>query len=248
MLGDGCLSCYSPKDRKQRKVIVITGSIYDDRGFFEQVLVPLLESLTQNSVKIKDKKYCGALEIHISDKNLFNKIESFSFPVGKKGASLSIPKIFYKKDLLKYILKGFLATDGSLVITKNPNKYYPRLEGNGISQKLIRQIVNYSVSIGMEGYFYKSRRKNEDPSWNAQQSYRFQFNGIKNLLIFNEKIGFANPKHHKKFTKFLRYSEDYNNKIKNLPSHKQKVAGEGVNQIFYGNMAQGGIEPPTSSS
>jgi len=234
MLGDGCLSCYHPKDRKEKKVIVITGNIHDDRDFFEFVVVPLLKSLTQNSVKIKNKAYCGTIEIHISDKELFNKINLFSFPIGKKGTSLFIPKIFYEKNLVKYVVQGFFATDGSLVLTKNGNKFYSRVEGNGISKELIKQIVEYLVKVSMHGYFYEAKRKKIDLRWGPrQQPYRFQFNGKENLILFKNLVGFANPKHKRRHRKFLRYSEAYDNKIKGLPSKKQKAAGEEINIVFY---------------
>jgi len=226
LLGDGCLCCYYPKDRKQRKVIAITGNFYDDRNFFEIIIVPLLGSLTNNSIKIKDKQYTGTIEIHIFDIILFNKIESLNFPVGKKGTNLFIPKVFYKKNLIKYIVQGFMATDGSLVLTKNPNKFYPRIEAVGISPNLIKQITNYLNSIGMKGQFYMAKRNKIDMGnkWGLrQQAYRFQFNGMRNLLLFNELISFVNPKHKKKFDKFIEYSREYDDLMFGIPTKQQKI-------------------------
>jgi hypothetical protein len=215
-------------------VIVITGSIYDDHEFFEFVLVPLLKLLTKNSIKIKKKEYCGTIEIHISDKKLFSKIKSFDFPIGKKGPSIFISEYFYRNNLVKYVIQGFFSTDGSLVITKNPNKFYPRIEGNGISKELIKQIANYLISIGMKGYFYEAKRKKKDLRWdNIHQTYRFQFNGKDNLVLFNDLIGFVNPKHKKRSDIFLEYSKKYDDSIKGIPSSKQRIIGKEVNKIFY---------------
>jgi len=207
LLGDGCLSCYKVKERKStKKVIVFTGHKQDDKEFYELILIPLLRSLTDNSVKLKERNNVNVIEIHLFDITLFNRISALGFPVGKKGIILEIPIYFYEKDLIRYIVQGFIATDRSLVITRNPNKFYPRIEGNGIFPKLIKQISDHLNSIGMGGYFYEAKRVSWNDQYNRQQPYRFQFNGVKNLLLFERLIGFVNPKHYKKFLKFLEYS------------------------------------------
>lgn len=226
MLGDGCLS-YCETKRKSGKIrelfiICITGSLRDDRTFFENILVPLFKSFGRKSVTIKERKYCGAIEINFLDKNLFDRIKSYGFPVGKKGPSIFIPKYFYNNNLVKYVVAGFMATDGSLVLTKNPNKYYPRVEANSISKTLIEQIHEFLVSMGMNGAFYLAKRKNVNSLYNVQQQYRFQFNGLKNLLLFQETIGFANPKYEEKFLNFMKYETEYKRKIKGIPSQEQK--------------------------
>jgi hypothetical protein len=113
-----------------------------------------------------------------------------------------------------------MATDGSLVLTKNHNKYYQRIEVNSISNKLIRQLTDYMSSISMNGNFYLAKRKNLGLNYNNQQQYRFQFNGKDNLLLFEELIGFANPKHQKKFENFLEYDKKYNLSINGVSSQK----------------------------
>ncbi|MBD3253300.1 hypothetical protein GF386_06205 [Candidatus Pacearchaeota archaeon] len=235
LLGDGCLSCYPCKNRKNKtRVILITGNKIDDKPFFEKVLIPLLKSLIKNSVKIKERIDQNIIDIPFFDKGLFNKLSLLGFLIGKKGASLFVPKDIYDKDLLRYVTQGFMATDGSLVLTKNPNKYYPRIEGNGISPILIRQITDYLIGIGMNGYFYEAKRNFNKVKWRVvQQQFRFQFNGLSNVLLFEEKIGFINPKHRMKFLRFLEYSKEYDSKIRGISSKKQKRTGENVNEIYY---------------
>lgn len=223
MLGDGCLSQYKTKDANEKFAIVITGSLMDDHKFFENILVPLLNSFGRKSVTIKERMDYGAIEINFSDKILFDKIRYYGFPTGKKGPNVNIPKYFYDNNLIKFIVAGFMATDGSLVLTKNPNKYYPRIEANGISQTLIQQIYAFLVSIGMNGGFYLAKRKHINSPYNVQQQYRFQFNGKKNLLTFDDQVGFVNFKHETKFSNFLIYDEKYERKIKGVASQKQKL-------------------------
>ncbi len=90
----------------------------------------------------------------------------------------------------------------------------------------------------MEGSFYEAKRnKPYDRGGIRQQQYRFQFNGKRNLLLFNELIGFVNPKHQLKFDRFIIYDKIYLPKLRDT-----------LNQRFMENMAALGVEPRTSSS
>ncbi|MAG39629.1 hypothetical protein CMI41_01535 [Candidatus Pacearchaeota archaeon] len=218
LLGDGCLSHYFGKDKKEYFTVTITGHNPDDLPFYKEVIAPLLFSFGRRSASIKRRKDCNAIEFNFSNKSIFAKVASYGFPVGKKGAKLFIPKEFYEKGLVGFVVAGFVATDGSLVLTKNPNKYYPRVEGNGICRVLIKEITDYLVSQGLFGKFYRSkRRQGSNFGYGAKLPWRFQFNGKKNLILFNEKIGFANPKHYRKFLNFLRYDEEYDKNIRGTP-------------------------------
>jgi hypothetical protein len=249
LIGDGCLShCVS--NGKNYFILSITGNYYDDKPFYNSVVIPLVNSLRdgRKPIKFRDRQNYGKIEINFSDKELFSKISSLGFPVGKKGPDLIIPSIFYKRGLLKYIIQGFFATDGSLVLTKNPNKFYPRIEAHTIHKDLIKQIHTYLTTLGMVGHFYFCKSK-PDPRWKVvQDQYRFQFNGKKNLLVFEEKIGFVNPKHKKKFLNFLEYSKKYDGGIKGVSSKNTEPIREPINYDFIRKMAALGVEPRTPSS
>ena len=216
MLGDGCLSLVNGN----KKFISITGSLDDDLPFYKEVISLLLNEFRGKDTNIKFRKDCRAIDFNFTDKNLFELIASNGFPIGKKGPNLIIPEVFYEDNLLKYIVQGFFATDGSLVLTKNPNKFYPRIESQVIHGKLLNQIVDYLKKIGMNGRCYDCGIDFNSHWKNTQRKYRFQFNGKKNLLLFNENIGFVNPKHIIKFNNFLRYDEEYDTNIKGIPSSK----------------------------
>lgn len=222
MLGDGCLSLFN----KRTKFITITGSSKDDLPFFREIISPVLKRFRGKDTNIKFRKDCNAIEFNFTDFNLFDFIYSVGFPIGKKGTEILIPKIFYEKNLMRYITQGFMATDGSLVLTKNPNKYYPRIESMAICKNVLKQIYDYLCLLGMNGAFYLAKSKPYYKWKNVQERYRFQFNGKQNLLIFNEKVGFVNPKHIKKFINFMEYDKKY---VRN-------------------NMATLGVEPRTPSS
>ena len=244
LLGDGCLSLVNGK----KKYIAITGSSQDDLPFFKEIIAPILKKLRGKETNIKFRKDCNAIEFNFADYQLFDFIHSLGFPVGKKGTDIEISKIFYDKDLVKYVVQGFMATDGSLVLTKNPNKYYPRIESMAICKNVLRQIYDYFHSIGMNGAFYLAKSKPYYKFKNVQTRYRFQFNGKQNILIFNNKIGFVNPKMQEKFDGFAKYDQEYDLEICRVPTQKVKFVNGGINKRFEEWMARGRIELPTSCS
>ncbi|TKJ16993.1 hypothetical protein CEE44_00460 [Candidatus Woesearchaeota archaeon B3_Woes] len=195
ILGDGCLSRI-----KRSYFISIAGSIKDDLIFFEKVIVPILKDLINKEIPIRIRIKQRELHILFSHKVLFNKLKDKGFPIGKKGTKLKISEKFNKNDI-KYIIQGYFATDGCLVLTKNPNKLYPRIEFSSISKGLLSQVLVYLKNLEMNGNIYISH-KYSNKNWNTL--YRLQFNGKNNLKIFEHKIGFINPKHKTKYESFLR--------------------------------------------
>ncbi len=208
MLGDGCLSLVKGK----KKFISISGSIYDDLDFYQKIILPILFRLRGKSTNIKFRKKEGKIELNFVDQKLFDFINSIGFPIGKKGSNIVIPEIFYQKGLVKEVIQGYFSTDGSIVLTRNPDKLYPRLEIHGISAPLIKQSYDFFVKNGLYGHFYLCKRNKVDIRW--QDKYRVQFNGIRNLLIYKILIGFVNPKHLRKFIDFQNYLDQYPKKVK----------------------------------
>ncbi len=193
MLGDGCLSLVYGK----KKFIVIAGSMQDDVPFFEDIIKPIIKNLIGKDIPIRFRESNNVIYLHFIKNNLFDFIASFGYPLGKKGNKLFIPKIFYDKKLVKYIIRGFFATDGSLVLTDNNGTLYPRVEANGIAKDLIEEISIFLNSKGINCKFYKAKRLKFDAfgrSFMHQDQYRLQMNGKKNLRKFEKIIGFVNPK------------------------------------------------------
>ncbi|MGV8152449.1 MAG: LAGLIDADG family homing endonuclease [Candidatus Nanoarchaeia archaeon] len=197
MLGDGCLSLFNGK----KKYISISGNMYDDVAFFNKIVKPIIKSQINKDIPIKYKKSKNAIELNFIKNSLFDFISSFGFPIGKKGNRLFIPKIFYDKKMVKYVLKGFFATDGSLVLTNNNGTIYPRIEANGIAKNLIKEISEIINLKGIKCNFYQAKR-NEHSYLNWKEQYRIQINGRKNLKKFIAKIGFINPKQIEKVQRY----------------------------------------------
>lgn len=214
LLGDGCLSKSKRKDRKNCYIytIAITCNAHNDKPFFNRIVIPLINKLIRKEIKFRERKD-GSIEIKVYNKELFIYLNNLGFPIGKKGTNIITPKIFYDKRLVKYIVQGLFATDGCFALTKNPDKYYPRLVLKAIHKDLILQIYDYLQKMGLKGHFYSSKSR-PDPRWKRpHKQYLFQFNGLKNLLIFKNKIDFVNPKQQNLFIKFFEYNKEYDNLV-----------------------------------
>ena len=185
LLGDGCLS-----NTSKARYICITCDRYSDKELFKK-LTPIIEKIRGKKIQIKDRGTHGTIEIKFSDKKMFETFKKIGFPVGKKGVNLFIPKIF--KNHLKEVIQGHFATDGCVVITNNNGIRYPRIEFSSISKGLLEQINKYLINSNIRSKIYLSKRYTN--GWN--NLYRIQINGKKQLCIFEEKIGFFNPKHKK---------------------------------------------------
>ncbi len=192
--GDGCLSRSCGN-----YFISITCNFYDDIPFFDEVVQPLLEKITGKKINYRLRKNHGKIEFNFTNKTLFEFFENLKFPVGKKGTRLLIPDQLekYKSELIS----GYFATDGSLVLTNNNGTMYPRLEIQSISQKILVQVLEHLESFGLRGAVYNVPIPQ---NMNRQSTYRLQLNGIGNLLTFEEKIGFLNPKHRTKMRNYIK--------------------------------------------
>jgi len=188
MLGDGCLSKYSGS-----KAVVITCDFHSDTEFFDEIVVPKLQKLRGKPVKYRLRGDQGKIEINFSDKDLFDKFSAIGFPIGKKGRHLKIPHVFEGK-LMKHVVAGVFATDGSLVKADNNGTIYPRLEIESISKIFLEQITKFLIENNMKGNIYNSVHRKE-----GFQIYRMEFPGKSNLMKFRKSVGFVNPKHEKKF-------------------------------------------------
>jgi hypothetical protein len=189
MLGDGCLSLTG----RNKKIVFVAGSLKDDVPFFDNIIKPIIKNQINRDIPIRIRAKIGSINLNFSSTKLFDYIHKLGFPIGKKGDKLFIPKIFYERNMVKYVLQGFFATDGSLVLTNNNGTLYPRVEANGIAKKLIEEISIYINSLGIKCNFYKAKRIKFN-RYGLGEQYRIQINGKDNLKKFIKEIGFINPK------------------------------------------------------
>ena len=203
LLGDGCLSYYKRGTGRRRFCVAITGSFYDDRPFYEFVLMPLVFSLTGKKIKIKDRPKYGAIELNILNKSLFLKIESLGFNSGKK-EDIQIPYEFHIDNLMRFVVAGLFSTDGGLTLVNNNGTIYPRLFFTAALPSTFEFIFDYLNGLGIKTSFYSAKRiSNRGGFIRTKQQYVLCSNGRSNLEKFAHLIGFVNPKHQTKYEKYV---------------------------------------------
>ena len=195
LAGDGCIS----KSGKHH-FISVTCNIHDDEPFFQKIVIPLFEKIRNKKTQYIKRPKWGKIEINFSDKELFNSIKLLEFPVGKK-ENMKIPDMF-TDDFYTHVISGYFSTDGSLVLANNNGSMYPRIEIQCKSVEILKQTKEFLIRNGMKGNVYKMLRKY--PNGKERIMYRLQFNGHENLISFRDIIGFINPKHEKKFKKYIK--------------------------------------------
>jgi hypothetical protein len=196
MLGDGCLSVHKSRNGSIGYIIVVSGHIDDDREFLTEIVKPIFVDLFSKKVNINEQPNYGKIDLRIYSKDLLTFMnEKWSLPVGKSRSKEISYEFLNDQKLMKNIVSGFFATDGSLVITNNNGTMYPRIEFQNVSEKILKQIQDFLPTLGLEGGLYKMRRE-------SKIVYRLQYNGRQNLLKFEKEIGFINPKHQLKFDEF----------------------------------------------
>lgn len=221
MLGDGCLSHYFSSDGKERFAISITGNYYDDKEFYKNFLSPLLSAVSGRNISIRERPKYGRRDINFCDKDLFYKIKSLGFSVGKKG-DIMIPRRF-KGPLMRYVIAGLFSTDGCLSLVNNCGKLYPRLFITATLPSALNEASDYLNSIEIKTSFYSRKFRKPSKSYPIKKKqYVLCSNGKNNLEKFRQRVGFINPKHELRYQKYIAYT-------------KKEMAVEGV-------------EPPTSGS
>lgn len=190
-LGDGCISLCG-----KSKFVVVTCSLLDDVPFFDTIVVPLFSELRMRETRYRKVRKYNKIEINVHDVRLFDELVDLGFPIGKKG-QITIPTVF-SRSVWKYIIAGIFATDGSFAIVNNNDTVYPRIEFRSISFPLLNQIREFLIRKDMRGNIYKTITR-------GFVCYRLEFPGKENLFTFKDVIGFVNPKHEERLTRYRNH-------------------------------------------
>ena len=197
ILGDGCLSICNSKDGKDY-LITVSGHLHDDRKFLLDIIKPLFFKLFRKNTRVREQPKEGKIDLVIQSKDLlFFMNREWNLPIGKSRNKKISDKFLSNNELMKKIISGFFATDGSLVITNNNGIIYPRIEFQNVSEQMLRQVQKFLSNVSLNGGgLYKMVRENN------RVVHRLQYNGKENLLKFRNVIGFINPKHEEKYLKY----------------------------------------------
>lgn len=187
LYGDGCLSKFRSGGRIFR-VIVISGHKHNDRYYFENRVIKLVERILRRKPKIKEDRKFNGIHIYFQSKKLFDYlVKNFNFPVGKKKL-LIIPKELInsnQRDINAFI-RGLFDTDGSLYFEKNysTSYHYPTIEIFSKSNRLLNGIKLLLENSGFSV---------------IRGSRRIRLRGNTNLEKWMKEIGSSNMKHISKY-------------------------------------------------
>lgn len=203
LLGDGCLSYYT-SGNKESYTICVTGNLVDDIEFFEFVLLPLVNSIVGRFPIIKKRLKYGACEIQFKSKTLFLYLESLGFNRGKK-QDIEIPTIF-NGELMKLVIAGILATDGSFTIVNNNGTVYPRIFLTASLPSAFKQVYDYLISKNISVGYYSAKRKSfgQHDFQRTKENYVVSINGKSNISVFCDLVPFINPKQENKYAYFVQ--------------------------------------------
>ena len=104
-----------------------------------------------------------------------------------------IPEKFTNSPFDILVLRGYFDTDGCVVQTNNNGILYPRLEMKICPSPMQSQFIDILKNNGFKFGSYKIGRG----------KIRIQLNGKDQLKKWYKLIGSSNPKHIKKFEKFI---------------------------------------------
>jgi intein/homing endonuclease len=190
ILGDGCLSRSGNKH-----ILYICGHKQDDLPFYKTVVLPLIQYVLNKETKINFKKGEQTLFVRFSDKATFDYLSNLGIPIGKKYETLRIPRIVEENQLMPNFLRGLLATDGCVILSKQHRKvpYYPRIEISSKSKTFLDNILVHLQDMDFNG----------SVSNKGKCCFRLEIPGFENLFRWYQLIGFLNIKHYLKIQKLL---------------------------------------------
>lgn len=198
-IGDGSMNFYK-NYKKLKGFYQLRGHIEEDKEHYKLVIKPLFEKLFNTKIKIREMHSTRVIGFQIWDDNLVEFKKNLELPLGKK-FEIKIPPIFLSKiNLKKAVIRGIFDTDGGIYLERKNNKLYPRMYITTISFELSEQLLELFNELGLRATRY-SQLYNQ--KFNRQRSYILTIRGEKMFHKFMKEIFPRNPKHIRKYQKFL---------------------------------------------
>jgi hypothetical protein len=200
IIGDGWI-------QSNERNMFITGSPTEDKFYYDNYLVPLLNK--EIGLKLKGRNFISwrTYGIGIYQKQIIHKFLEIGIPKGKKSKIVFVPKcIRDKKKFFIPLLRGIFDTDGSIYFMKDPNKKSkfhtrPRIRIVSVSERLVKDIKDLSDILNI---------KYSNPSasiWgkNPNPSFIFEINRIESINRWWKIVGSNNPAHKTRYKIWKKY-------------------------------------------
>lgn len=184
-IGDGHFGRYGK--RRNQWLVGFVGHIDLDYDYLKnKIYLVIKKHFSDTNPRIYKRPKENTVRVIVYSKEIVEFLLSLGFKFGNKSKTAFLPnKLIHNNIQLKYIIRGLFNTDGSIFFDKRKtySQPYPRICLNLNNPQLINQ-----THLLLKERFSINSRMNFDHS-------RIQINGRKNVLIFQDKIGFSNERH-----------------------------------------------------
>lgn len=106
----------------------------------------------------------------------------------------NIPERFIGEDYSRFVLRGYMDTDGCICAVNNNGNRYPRIEMKISPSPMQGQLIELPVRNGFRPQVSRLDRG----------KVRVTLAGLENLERWNQRIGFSNPRNQMVADSFLR--------------------------------------------
>jgi hypothetical protein len=198
-IGDGSMNFYK-RGNKLKGFYQLRGHIEEDKNHYLTRIKPIFKKLFDIEIKIREMPSTRVIGFQIWNNELIKFKEKLGLPLGKK-TDIKIPSQFLlNKKLKEAIIRGIFDTDGGIYLEKKNHRLYPRMHITTISSELGNQILNILQELDFRATKYSQLYNKK---YNRKRSYVLSIRGVKMFHKFIKEINPKNPKHIKKYEKFL---------------------------------------------
>lgn len=190
-IGDGCLIITN-----KLYMYSLRGHLKDDSRFYNNYISEIYRRTFNLDPKIRAWPDVIGFQTFSKAIGTF-KSRILKLPIGPK-TEISIPEVFFDKNLTSHVIRGIFDTDGCLDFEKKSRDkpYYPRITISTTSKKLSEQVSEIlsnqlEFNISLWKLSYKGNK------W--KPLYRVCTRGEKNLNDWFKRIGSNNPKNIDKY-------------------------------------------------
>jgi hypothetical protein len=195
LAGDGHINI---REEKHDWLIKCVGNPKDEQEFYQLVIKPLFRRIFGMEINLKLLDNGETYGFCTWSRAIVRFLTEFvGMPHGSKYATLKIPTVFVKNDLVGEFIRGVADTDFYLGLKRGSKKrpLYPVVVGSSKSRTFIDEIAVWLKQKGFHVNVYERRQL--DPRFKAGFSitHTAELAGHKNFQNWMEIIGFSNPKH-----------------------------------------------------
>ncbi len=192
-IGDGSMSISYCRNTPEHRYEISSGN-YDMR-YIQYHVIPMMQKIYGILPRIQQKE--NYFQTCYNSKGLVQfKHFIIGLPTGNKAKTITIPKIILNSSFVTRCIRGITETDGTLTFKKRHKDvyYYPYIRIDMASKPLIEQLEYLLKKLGIRfstlyDYLVKSHGAFKDT-----MHHQIFVSGKKNVLDWEKKIGFSNPR------------------------------------------------------